>query len=340
MIITPSLTEAVRACNLGNGSKRIFAEEVGPKGERNFIVTTAKTFADFYNFISPGQHFYEVLSGNHPKKAFWDIDLWDNATQGTERDILKENLILRIIMELVISFSEIGYTLCRDDFIILDSSSSQKISFHLILHKGPRFHNCKEIGEITRQTFYSGNEPKKEFSVSVDGIPKGIVDLRVYGSNQNFRIWKSSKFGKTATLKISNHDRLLRNIDNEEEKLLATLINGNKEDPCIDQPGTNPIPRSKDKFRIKNQNPNTNTTVEKIVHVAIQELSGTTISNCKILNPHTILINTKKKMICENVKRTHRRNRTYFLMNTDSGRIFKKCYKCTEHILSSFKIIQ
>ena len=339
MLITPSLTEAIKACNLGKGSKRIFAEEVGQKGERNFMVTTPEIFADFYNFISPGQHFYEVLSEDHPKKAFWDIDMWEDTTQGTERDLLKENLILDIIMELVKSFFEIGYIICRDDFVILDSSSNQKISFHLILHRGPRFHNCKEIGEITKQTFYSGNEPKKQFSVSIDGTPNGVVDLKVYRSNQNFRIWKSSKFGKDATLEISNLDRLLKNIDNEEEKLLATLISGNKGEPCIDQPISNFVPHPKSNPHTMKQNPNTITNVDKIVHVAIQEVSGTTISNCKILNPHTILINTKKNMICENVKRIHRRNRTYFLMNTDSGRIFKKCHKCTEQILSSFKII-
>ena len=339
MIITPSLSEAIRACNLGNGSKRIFAEELSPKGERNYMVTSIKTFTDFYNFISPGQHFYEVLSGNHPKKAFWDVDMWEEVTQGTERDLLKENLILSIIMELAKAFFEIGYTICRDDFAILDSSTNQKISYHLILHNGPRFHNCREIGEITRQTFYSGNEPKKEFSVSVDGTSKGIVDLRVYGSNQNFRLWRSSKFGKDAILKVSSLDRLLRNIDNEEDKLLATLINANKEETCIDNPVTCPVTYSKNNSRIKKQDQNMNTIVDKIVHVAIQELSGTTISNCKILNSHTIRINTKKNMICENIKRAHKRNRTYFLFNKDSGRIFKKCYKCTGRILSSFKII-
>ena len=333
MIITKTLNEAIKYSRQGKGTRRIYAEEVGSRGEREFLVMSQEVFIDFYQFLKPGQHFYEVLGSDWWKKGFWDIDYWDRTREGEEsREERKERTVLAIIMELIKGFYDRGFTLCRDDFVILDSSSKTKISFHLILQNGPWFEENQDIECITRKCFYRNDEPEKEFAVKTHGKITSIVDTTVYGMNQNFRIWQSSKFGSDNTLEISSLDRFTLGLKDGSQKLTSTLINGDRKEGeranlASERKITKNPPLDQSDFHVNGS-----------IREAVSRNCDTGIANCRRLSNHTILINTMQNMFCEVAKRVHSSNRTYLLMNTETGHIFKKCHKCVDQILCSFKV--
>jgi hypothetical protein len=111
-------------------------------------------------------------------------------------------------------------------FIELDSSTSEKFSKHVtaILKTAQDepemlFFNNSHVGRfvlgiltnISIETYVDGNTqrlpttPFEELWVlTKDGRKTCIVDCSVYTKNRSFRIYQSSKFGKSATLKISS----------------------------------------------------------------------------------------------------------------------------------------
>ena len=122
----------------------------------------------------------------------------------TTNEYNAESLVEELITIFVNHSNSVNKLNCtRRDVLVLDSSNATKNSFHLIF-KSIIFANNRCCLEFIRNVLksLSPGQKKKISHVDVSGNSNLIVDLCVYGRNQNFRIISSSKFGKNTPLKL------------------------------------------------------------------------------------------------------------------------------------------
>lgn len=87
------------------------------------------------------------------------------------------------------------------DFLVLESTSPTKFSYHVILHvpDGRLFENNVVCGELV-------DEAHKRLATSEfceESIASEMIDMGVYTKNRAFRLLWSSKYGKTATFDVA-----------------------------------------------------------------------------------------------------------------------------------------
>ena len=330
-----NIGSAIKICNQGSKNKSIFAEEVSEDGERQYWAMVKRNFMDFYLTLRKGHSFYEVIQGDRYIKPFWDVDMILNQQDEIDRPAMEEEIILKIIMRLVHAFYEINQCICRDDFAVLSSYNDKKISAHLILNNGFMVEDCGIIENLTKKWFYDDNEPLDEFSTMINGKKKGIVDLAVYGKNQNFRLIHSKKMRKGSNiLEISKSDRSLTNIKDEKIILDRTMIQGDK----IPTLRLNENSKDKKEIHLKpslklEMDGTENMGLKKFIY----EEFGVKIAGSKIMNTSTIILTTRENQLCENAGRKHSSNNAYFIYNTKTMMIYKKCHSqgCKDTILKA-----
>ena len=335
MKLANSIKEASRMKSLGRSEKTIFAEEIGEEGQRQFWVTHKKTFIDFYTSLRDGYSFYEIIDEDSLLRGYWDIDIF--RTEGEYDGEHEDSFILKIIMKINEALFQRGFTTCRDDFTILESSTSVKFSVHLILSDVFWFQSKDEIMRFTKECFFTEEGPVQDFSYVRKGKVEGIIDLNVYGNKQNFRLWKSCKKGKRNILKISHLDRRMLLLGDDKARLEATLIQGqtiNVKKPVLDREMKDGSGEKTDeKYTVVNRI----FISSEMKHIIFKEF-GVNVTGEKRISTDTVLIYIDSNMKCDIVGRLHSRNNTYLLLNIVTMEIFKKCHHCQGMILRRFCI--
>ena len=139
-----------------------------------------------------------------PVKLFFDIEFYLALNKGKSQTMLK--YLLNLIVRHLGSRYDVKCSI--DDILILDSCTSLKFSYHLILPK-VIVANIKCCKSFIMSFLSSMSTSDKEFLLvrSPSGGFKSVIDLAVYSKNQNMRILLSSKFGKDCPLRVSDENR-------------------------------------------------------------------------------------------------------------------------------------
>ena len=188
-----------------HGSSLTFAEQISLGGARRFAIMPQKEFIDWYMDKSR-RHYFEIITEDKVKKLYMDIDI-----KRSESDIKSPGeLVINLIkLSSAIIYRLTNVEVSREDWLILNSSSSTKASFHIILnHDHLRFLDIKKMKGLVE---YLVNSFENEVG-SLDtrrNSGKKIVDLSCYTKNQNFRFMYSSKLGKPNTLELDDRDENL-----------------------------------------------------------------------------------------------------------------------------------
>lgn len=206
----------------------MFSLEVTSKassGSRRYVVLDYIKFWNEYKLLKTHRHFYELIRENAPARLYFDIEFETQFNPNVD-GLAALRLIVTLLYESLAQ--ELGLTALKREMIDLRSSSTAKFSHHLVL-PNVVFVNNVDMGLYVKHfvlTIYQKlkqehdaipQETKTELSLfeqlyplNADGEHRPMIDTAVYTKNRNFRLWKSSKLGKEATLEVGELDTIFR----------------------------------------------------------------------------------------------------------------------------------
>ncbi|KAI1727005.1 DNA-directed primase/polymerase protein [Ditylenchus destructor] len=188
-------------------NQRIFTFEISRHvpGIRKFVCSDIRTFADWY--LAPTtsrRNFHEIILENTPCRLFLDLEYIKAFNMDIDLPVMMGNF-LDVCAKLLTSF--IGEPVNVDDFLILESSTEEKFSAHVIVHlpKGRVFSSMKDLKVVlTRLSQQLGVE-----NVAVINSPQSrnrfLCDTTIYTKNRNFRLYLSSKIGYNTPLTLAEY---------------------------------------------------------------------------------------------------------------------------------------
>ena len=195
---------------------RLFSFEVSVGGSRRYIVCPVEVFWTKYQVVTK-RNFYEVICNKVPSKLYCDLEfekLNNEDKDGYEMTRSLQNAIFRKLK------TDHGISVNQDDCLVLESSNCTKFSIHLVFFTVV-FKTNKDCGLFMQQVLSdlpeSTYEVYKEAPKGKSGkIVKSFVDLTVYSSVQQFRLFESSKFGQSRPFKVSVFDTSTEDLRKKE----------------------------------------------------------------------------------------------------------------------------
>ena len=179
-----------------------FSEQISLSGARKFSNMDQDLFYDWYIGNTRKCH-YEVITLDKPKKLFLDIDL-----DKTDTDIVSlGELVINLIKFSSVCITRLtGIEINREDWLLLNSSSETKGSFHAVLaHEHLRFQSITNMKSLVLYLIDSFETEIGPLTTK-KGSSKKIVDTGCYSNNQNLRLIFSSKLGSSRTLEVDDRD--------------------------------------------------------------------------------------------------------------------------------------
>ena len=173
-----SLREALHAVQ---ATQIVVAEDVSASGQKRFRVGAVDVLSRRYTALST-PHWYECLVENKPSRLFLDVESTEVVDIG-----------------VIVAWVETAVqTHCGrpGHFEIMDSSSSQKSSWHVVC-TNVYLQNVYHVGAFVRRTvlsmIHSGDETLAANAPA--------IDTAVYTKNRMFRVKGSTKYGSSRVLK-------------------------------------------------------------------------------------------------------------------------------------------
>ena len=167
-----TLHKAIAKCTL---DKCIVAEDISATGQKQFYVGTIQTLKEIYA-TKKTHHWYECLLENRPSRLFLDIE--------SNTPISIDKIVDFFAKTVFIMFGK------KCAFEIIDSSSTNKISYHVLVPELV-FTNVYHVGAFVRRTVLAMQ----------DDPMANAIDTAVYTKNRMFRLVGSRKFNSERVLK-------------------------------------------------------------------------------------------------------------------------------------------
>eukprot|EP00743_Colponemidia_sp_Colp-15_P009416 GILK01010295.1.p2 GENE.GILK01010295.1~~GILK01010295.1.p2 ORF type:complete len:481 (-),score=59.64 GILK01010295.1:1918-3333(-) len=211
---------------------QVFAIEVNDTGARRFVVSTYEEFYRSYIDVSSSKrHGYEVIREGAVCWLYFDIEYQKEYNTHTDGSLLMSALI-GLLSEYCNTIY--GFTIPRHDVIDLDSSTDTKFSRHLIVRLSgstAAFHDNIQAGNFVlgfAATLWdrkgSDDVVNKLFVHNDKGQDVLAIDLGVYTRNRCFRLFMSSKYGKTKRLELSTDNQYVFSPSTRWQIFLDSLI--------------------------------------------------------------------------------------------------------------------
>ena len=168
-------------------------------GKRRYMALRWSEFCELYLRLPATQrHFYELIRESAPVRLYFDLEYaLSDANSRVDGEALVRTVLSAAAAML---FRLYGLLLEGRHVLQLDSSSSAKFSRHLVVHLpgGRLFRDNRHCGSFCRRLVA---EFRQRLLVTLPSGELGtVVDTSVYSRNRLFRLYLSSKFGKTAVL--------------------------------------------------------------------------------------------------------------------------------------------
>ena len=212
------------------------------KKEKNGEITLVNEYSYFekrdidklLKQMEKNNHLYEVIIGEYEMKPFFDLDTEDKETPSTKEE-QKEKL--HLFIEFIKSEIKQIYEIYLEDtdFVILDSCTPQKLSYHIVINNKIKFENMarqKEFGKyLTMRINDPFNEEEKELFKNFKWIYKSdkvsvertIFDTQVYRSFGCLRLMNQSKKGKMAKLELITNHQMVDTFVQYDEKTSSKM---------------------------------------------------------------------------------------------------------------------
>ena len=317
-------------------------------GRRRFLSTTYPIFQSKYLALSVELcHFYELIRRDKPCRLYFDVDYPQVPPYYTVGSITVDCLIRYVNHCLNVQF---GKQCSRSDVVILDSSTNEKFSQHII-YPAVIFRNNTECGYFVKALadaarikmlgegdtlFTSGYGYDVDFlfqSGERDGA--FLADLGVYTRNRHFRLWRSSKLERNIPLVVAEESKYsivsAEQIFNDSIVAAPGVPSNSRAILRFEAPERVKPPNSGDSSRPSvtseaTAHPHLYTFVRDHIR-SIPEYREATIQNI-VEYDHGRWLNLPLRgtFWCQNVGREHRQNRPYFSANLQSGCLYALCH--------------
>ena len=310
----------------------VFSYEVGRNGYRQFLVCDVDQFWSFYRNMEI-KHYYEIIVFPKQSKLYFDLE-YPVAENETKDGIEMTKSFVKCVNKILVN--EYHQSVSSDEILILESTSENKFSVHIIYKRITFETNC-DIRTFIRKLVNSFNDQEKvKFECYSSGKKRLFLDELVYDKNRNFRLFLSSKFGRKNQFIYSvmneNESKDLSQVFKEslitnipEDAVLLETFNINKaEESRMVHEGSKPT--------ICCPFPE----IEKLINRNIA--CPGFIDGCQFYPKTSIYrFDVSGTRYCPNVERVHRRNRIYFVFNASTLLLEQKCH--STHCLGFSKII-
>ena len=127
MKVFSKLNDAIRHSETGQDLV-VFSKEIGLGGQRHFLVSTREHFWEIYRNL-PLKNHYEIILPEKPCKLYFDLDYNLHLNKNKDGSRMTDALIDLVSRSL---FQEYGVKVNLADLVILDSTTKEKFSKHLI----------------------------------------------------------------------------------------------------------------------------------------------------------------------------------------------------------------
>lgn len=226
----------------GESTLRVFSFEKlsdHSRGARRYIVSSYVKFWKWYRTLQSGRHYYELIREHSPSKLYFDLEFEPSFNPNVDGIAALRLFLDHLYQSLQQKF---GKARSARTIIDLSSSNASKFSHHLVVTNVVFCNNIemgyyvkhlllelyrKLKGEHDARMHESGERTVSHFEMlfplNSEGERRPIVDTSVYTKNRNFRLWKSSKLGKTTEFHVGELDELFATTD-EADYFYNTLI--------------------------------------------------------------------------------------------------------------------
>ena len=288
------------------------------------------------------KHYYEVIPWDKPCKLYFDLEFLLQHNPDCDGSVMTEALINIVNKHLHTAFSCTSFL---EDVLILESSTETKFSIHLIFQKAI-FSSNGHCGAFVKHLIASlSEEEKTQFEVKDHEENKtNFIDLSVYSRNRNFRLYLSTKYGKSARFRVSPLDifslALLERADPVEEcegefhqKIFtSSLITSVEVDGSYSLLNFQEDSSRRSRARaarevVRSCDPSPYPELEDLVTSLVSPGWVRQWRYC----PHTdhLLFDIAGTRYCGNVRREHRSNHVYYTADLSRGVLWQGCHDQT-----------
>ena len=287
------------------------------------------------------KHYYEVIPSTKPCKLYFDLEFLTEHNPEKDGYLMTESLVSLVNNKLQKQLSCQSFI---EDVLILESSTAKKFSVHLIFQKAI-FPSNADCGAFVKHLVSSlAEEEMKMFQVKEqEGNLTRFIDLSVYSRNRNFRLYLSTKLGKTAQLSVSAIDVssavLLEEYSEKSQDDMEWRIFCNSLITNVDQTAGSVISLVNVDTITTNRRDRTSKATETVIkssssspypeidHFVSQLVAPGRIRQWKYEGQtESLVYDIAGNRYCSNVGRQHRSNHIFFTCQLSLGVLQQGCY--------------
>ena len=240
-------TRFIARLSKSHSGLRVWAFEMPHEGRKKWLVATKEVFWRRYNGpLAHLKYFYEVIPEQCRCRLFFDIDVIKEANPNF-RFCSAMNVFLTIVINIV--QESLGIAITLSDILLLDASTEQKYSQHVIVNGFvfPNILECRQfvnylaakvrrglLGKAEDRIFNNDSysiEELRMLEVQSSGGTSLLFDLKVYCRNQQFRLLGSKKRGRNNPLVLAGENSTT--IFNDDSLFDDSLISYDVTAPMI-----------------------------------------------------------------------------------------------------------
>ena len=320
-------------------------------GRRRFLSSSYPNFCEKYLALNSELcHFYEIIRRDTPCKLYFDIDVKMTTEYNVDGYTLTDMFLNYVTHCLFVKYQK---CVERSEILVLDSSSPEKFSQHILF---PRIHfqdntHCgnfvKSIASAAKVYVDGGGETDytRDYNFGLDFLYTDkdcfVADLAVYTRNSHFRLWGSSELDSSAYLDILPD--CLYPIEAPQQAFYASvvLIPGLVGDPELlmcEEPKKVEASSSTPNREIPQPMMATDPSKYPRLYSFVMQHIRSNSNYQEAIVPHIVEYNHKRLLNfpikgsnwCENARREHKGNRPYYFINKDTGCLYGQCHsrKC------------
>ena len=151
----------------------------------------------------PVRHFHEVIMTGKACRLYFDLEYNVNLNPDFSVQEFYPKFY-KILEDLLKHFFGIE----ESCMIVLDSSTKDKFSNHIIVHTEKLFPSNTELNPFVKILAQEMRSKGAGIVCNHDTSNALILDLGVYSKNQNFRLYGSTNFGHSAVLDLSEETKV------------------------------------------------------------------------------------------------------------------------------------
>ena len=314
----------------------VFSWELNQNGSRRYFVSKKDKLWSTYKDDSI-KNLYEVISEG-VSKLYFDLEflkLEENSNKKGE--VMTTRLVDEVNDYLKKQYNQKN---SFEDVLILDSSSVDKFSVHLIFKKICFSDNRKIKHFLQDFEGQLSDETRELFQIIKRGSPSSFIDTNVYSRNQCFRLFLSTKFGKSTPLKVARYDRSVNEILNSDDILYeifssSLITNIDVESSQIIEISTLPVQLKEEQF-VESSAVSPYPELDEFVKSQLRP--GGFIRQVKNSWENKILYVIGGNRFCSIASREHKSNHIYYVCDLFNMTMNQYCYSCVGSKAADVKI--